>query len=1020
LIVIHGGYLPPSSGRTLSGLFFWGEGPYVPTERDRHPRALEVTELESALRAGRAPLGTPSRLGKGVVKLYVPARHGRPVPSMAALREAEDYASGPAGPRGFEVDALFPPPLDAVDLLLHTRDLRPPLAAGEDLEYWAEAARFLFDLLLRRRVAPQFDEDPPRWAPILSGAEEKERSDRLAAAMPPVGRAASSPEEPAGPRGFAPADVVLRAFLDETTDALARELIRDVVPAERRRAGASAESRLVVSLAAPRGGEPTGADPSLLARLHAWTLPLVEPLPPGALRLGVRLSPPREDHAGNWHLLYHLESVDDPSLQLFADEIFGPDEGALRRLGRRVANPEETLLLKLGEAAALSRAIERSLEERHPSGAELTLEEAHRFLAHEAPLLSGAGVHVYLPSEGTTHPSVRLHGVESGWKAGAVTRFGLSTLVDFDWKIAIGDTLLTPAEFEELAAQKVPLVSVRGEWVLLDKASVERTLRLFDRRPGGRTTLGDFLRLAGGLEGEPGYAVDSVTAEGWLSELLDPEDAKREIAATGPPKGLHGTLRPYQVRGVGWLRFLSTRGLGACLADDMGLGKTVQLLAALLSAKEAGETIRPSLLVCPTSVAETWLREAARFSPQIHVTIHHGPDRAGSEELGALLERTDLLVTTYALAHRDRALLSEVAWEWVALDEAQNVKNPAAAQSRAVRSFPAKRRAALTGTPVENRLSELKSIFDFLNPGLLGSDEEFRREFAVPIERHRDPAAVDRLRTITAPFLLRRAKTDPLVAPDLPEKIETKELVGLTPEQASLYRATTKTLLSNIGGTRGARRRARVLTLLLRLKQICDHPALFLGDGSVLAGRSSKLSRLLDMLEETLAEARPALVFTQFAEMGHLLVDALRERFGTEVLFLHGGVPRPARAEMVRRFQEDEDSPPFFVLSLKAGGSGLNLTRASHVFHFDRWWNPAVEDQATDRAFRIGQTRSVQVHKFVARGTLEERIDAMIEEKKELASAIAGAGESWIADLDDGALAALVGLSKDAVEAERP
>ncbi len=1019
--MIHGGFLPPSEKRFPSGFFLWGEGSFALRAREQHPRAVEGPALEGALRAAGAALGPAARLLRGEVRLVLPVRHGRPIPSAAALREPEDYEPGPIALRAFEVDAIFPPPLESVDLLLHTRDLAPPLVPGEDLEFWSETARFLFDLLLRRRVAPQFEDDPPRWVPVLGGPHEKERLDRLTAAMPPATRASLAPGEPSHTRTFAPAALLLRTFLDEMTDALARDLIHDVVAAERRKGGGSAESQLVASLAGPRTAEPSGIPPGLLARLHAWTFPLVEPLPPGALRLGVRLSPPREGAGGAWHLLYHLESVEDPSLQLFADEIFGHDESALRRLGRRVASPEETLLGKLGEAAALSPAIARSLEDRHPTGAELTLEEAHRFLAQEAPLLSGAGVHVYLPSEGATRVSVRLHGTDAGWKPGAVTRFGLATLVDFDWKIAIGDALLTPAEFEELASQKVPLVSVRGEWVLLDRESVARTLRLFDRRPGGRTTLGDFLRLAGGLEGEAGsYGVDSVTAEGWLAELLDPENARKEIAATEPPKGLHGTLRPYQVRGVGWLRFLTTRGLGACLADDMGLGKTVQLLATLLLARERGEKIRPSLLVCPTSVAETWEREAERFSPELAVAIHHGPERAGGEELADLLARTDLVVTTYALAHRDRALLGEVDWEWVALDEAQNVKNPAAAQSRAVRALKAKRRAALTGTPVENRLSELKAIFDFLNPGLLGSDEAFRREFAVPIERHRDPVAVERLRVMTAPFLLRRAKTDPGVAPDLPEKIETKELVGLSKEQATLYRATTRTLLAGIGSSRGARRRARVLTLLLRLKQICNHPSLFLSDGSRLDGRSAKLERLLEMLEETLAESRPALVFTQFAEMGRLLVEALKDRFGAEVLFLHGGVPRAARAEMVRRFQEEDPAPPFFVLSLKAGGSGLHLTRASHVFHFDRWWNPAVEDQATDRAFRIGQTRSVQVHKFVAKGTLEERIDAMIEEKKELARTIVGAGESWIAELDDTALAELVALSREAVETERP
>ncbi len=715
-----------------------------------------------------------------------------------------------------------------------------------------------------------------------------------------------------------------------------------------------------------------------------------------------------------WGLEYYLEAVDDASLQLSASEIWSAREPSLRRMGRRFQNLEETLLTRLGEAAPLSPPIARSLDERRPEGAELTTEEAHRFLMAESPHLVRAGARVVLPGDGKPERiALHLRGIE----AASRPRFGLATLVDFDWKVAVGDLLFSAQEFEALAARKVPLVYVRGRWVHFDAVAAARILAVFDRRPAGHTTLGDFLRIAAGLDGvvEEAAPIDSVTGTGWLAEFLDPTSTHAAVEAFAPPAALNGTLRPYQKRGVAWLRLLTSRGIGSCLADDMGLGKTVQFLATLLSAREAGEAIRPSLLVCPTSVADTWVNEALRFAPELTVTIHHGPDRATGRAFRTLLTETDLLVTTYSLAHRDRALLSEVLWEYVALDEAQNIKNAATAQARAVRSLKARRRAALTGTPLENRLFDFKAILDFLNPGLLGSDEEFGKRFAWPIEEERDAEAASRLRAITGPFLLRRLKTDPEIDPDLPEKIETKELVGLTREQATLYRATTKALLSEIGQSEGTGRRAKVLTLLLRLKQICDHPALFLADRGRLDGRSAKLSRLLQMLDETEAESRPSLIFTQFAEMGHLLVEALKERFSKEILFLHGGVPRKARGEMIRHFQESEDPPLFFVLSLKAGGSGLNLTRASHVFHFDRWWNPAVEDQATDRAFRIGQRRHVQVHKFVCRGTVEEKIDAMLEEKRSLAHSIVSSGERFLTELSDSELASLVGLSRTAI-----
>ncbi len=1017
LIVLHGAPRP-------SGFALWTEGLFAPREgRDRHPRALESRELLAALSAEGLSSFVSARAETTTLTLAVPAVHGRPVPSAPALREPADYAAPfSAVLRTYEVPALVLPVTDALETLLAlpvALRARPlSVSAGDDLDYWAEVARWVFDLLLRRRVAPGSDGAQPRWRPVLDDPHERERFRRLAEAMPPVSRALLPPGARPGPDGALPAARgLLLAFLDEAVDAAARDVLKDVLPVERRRAGDTPEAEVIAALASPPA---RALDAGVLARLTEWSLPLLDPLPESLLRLGIRVVPPPEA-GGPFSLAYVLESGDGPEVSLPAEEIWATTEASVRRRGRLFTNPQDALLARLGTAAALSRPIARSLEERHPSGASLSPDEAWRFLSDEAPLLGEAGIAVRLPGGGSlARVALRLVGRAPGVSEAdaPVVRFGLDALVDFDWRVAVGDALLTPHEFEELAARQIPLVEIRGEWVLLDKENLEKARRLLDRRPGGRTTLGELLRLAGGLDGERGdVPVDAVGGEGWVGRLLDPETARREIAGFTPPRGLTGTLRPYQMRGVGWLRFLLSRGLGACLADDMGLGKTIQFLAALLVAREAGERISPSLLVCPTSVAENWVREAARFAPQLRVVVHHGAGRASGEAFQHLLEDVDLLVTTYALAHRDRALLSDVTWEYLALDEAQNVKNPSAAQSRAARSLRAHRRAALTGTPVENRLAELKSIFDFLNPGLLGTDEAFRRNFALPIERHNDPAAAARLRHVTGPFLLRRAKTDPGVVPDLPEKIETKELVGLTREQAALYRATTRSLLSGIGRANRRSRKAKILLLLLRLKQICDHPALFLGDGR-RDGRSAKIARLIEMCEETLAERSPALLFTQFAEMGHLLVAELKERFGCEVLFLHGAVPRHTRTEMVRRFQEDEDPPPFFVLSLRAGGTGLNLTRASHVFHVDRWWNPAVEEQATDRAFRIGQTQHVQVHKFVCKGTLEERIDRMIEEKKALARSIVGAGEQWIATLSDEQLTELVALDTSAIETD--
>ncbi|MEZ4837338.1 MAG: DEAD/DEAH box helicase [Caldilineaceae bacterium] len=463
--------------------------------------------------------------------------------------------------------------------------------------------------------------------------------------------------------------------------------------------------------------------------------------------------------------------------------------------------------------------------------------------------------------------------------------------------------------------------------------------------------------------------------------------------------------------------------MGVCLADDMGLGKTIQTLAMLSRAKDAGETLPgPTLLIAPTSVVVNWAKEAERFTPNLRVLVHQGPDRLREDDFIAAAREHDIVATSYALVRRDEDFLKQIAWFGIVLDEAQNIKNADTKQARVIRHLGSRFRLALTGTPVENRLSELWSIMHFLNPGFLGSRQRFRKEFALPIERYSEAEAAQRLRRIVSPFILRRVKTDPPVIQDLPEKQESKEFCTLSTEQATLYEAVVQDALHTIESAEDEmKRRGLVLSMLMKLKQICNHPAHFLhqleGDAAAekTATRSGKVGRLAEMVEELLDAGDRSLIFTQFTEMGSYLQSFLQQRFGRPVLFLHGGVPAKRRQEMVERFQDETGGPPIFVLSLKAGGTGLNLTRASHVFHFDRWWNPAVEDQATDRAFRIGQKQNVQVHKFVCVGTLEEKIDMMIEEKKALAQSVIGGGENWLTELSTDDLRDLVHLRRETV-----
>ena len=539
--------------------------------------------------------------------------------------------------------------------------------------------------------------------------------------------------------------------------------------------------------------------------------------------------------------------------------------------------------------------------------------------------------------------------------------------------------------------------------------------------------------MADGLSG-PELPLEAVVADGWLGTALERLRGIDPVEDVKEPEGFVGRLRPYQRRGVGWLSFLRRLGLGACLADDMGLGKTIQAIALLLHSRHLAEgqgecrngqaesQNQPALLICPTSVVANWRHEIEKFAPGLRLLLHHGSGRLNGEAFRSALSQHDMVITSFGIARRDIDMLERQEWSDLILDEAQNIKNPSAKQTQAIRRLTGDSRTqiergstppfrvALTGTPVENRLLELWSIMEFLNPGYLGKREHFRQQFVLPVERYNDEFAAADLRRMVQPFLLRRLKTDPTIISDLPEKNEMVVYCSLTKEQESLYTDVIEETMARVERSEGVQRRGLVLGLLLKLKQVTNHPAHYLGEKGPLEERSGKLSRLTEMLEEALAVGDRALVFTQFVEMGHLLRQHLMENLGREALFLHGGTPASRREQMVRSFQEDSNGAPIFVLSLRAGGVGVNLTRANHVFHFDRWWNPAVENQATDRAFRIGQKRSVQVYKFVVSGTLEEQIHKMIESKQDLAESIVNSGEDWLADMDTEGLRQLIAL----------
>ncbi|RQX07276.1 ATP-dependent helicase [Micromonospora inaquosa] len=738
------------------------------------------------------------------------------------------------------------------------------------------------------------------------------------------------------------------------------------------------------------------------------------PVPAGTTPVLADTVPTGSTGGGRWRLEFGLQAADEPGLHVDAGEVWRAPQ-TLGGLAGRTTSPQETLLAELGRASRLWPDLDAALRTAAPEAMELDVEGAHRFLSEGAPVLHAAGFGVLLPSW-WQRPSARLGArlrarsrTAPGTVGGADAGVGLDALVDYRWEIALGDQPLSAEELAALAEMKTPLVRLRGRWVELDPGRLAAGLRLL--RSAGELTVADLLRL-GLADGEATGALPvlEVTADGALGDLLAGA-VERRLTPLDPPPGFQGTLRPYQQRGLAWLAFLRSLGLGGVLADDMGLGKTVQLLALLAGdPPEAG----PTLLVCPMSLVGNWQREAARFTPGLRVHVHHGAERARGAEFTAAAHGADLVLTTYSVAARDAADLAGIDWHRVVVDEAQAIKNASTRQAEAVRALPARQRVAVTGTPVENRLADLWSIMQFANPGLLGPAATFRKRFAEPIERHGDAEAAERLRRITGPFVLRRLKTDSSIISDLPEKLEMEVLCSLTAEQAALYRVVVDDMLARIETSDGIERRGLVLATMTRLKQVCNHPAQLLRDGSPLEGRSGKLARLTEILEEVLAAGERALLFTQYAEFGAMLRGHLSARFGREVLFLHGGLGKAERDALVQRFQSAE-GPPLFVLSLKAGGTGLTLTAANHVVHVDRWWNPAVEDQATDRAFRIGQRRRVQVRKFVCAGTVEEKVAALIADKRSLAERVVGTGEQWITELSTGQLRDLFALEAGAV-----
>ena len=977
-------------------------------EPRQHPFAATSDELTAALTLALANNNQNISIRSELSTVWLPTIQNNPVPSSPLIGEP---TIGTPTLRSWSVAACVFDANRVLDLLAgqaYNPTFAPGIGLGNTLRYWATALPFATALTAKEQFLPDVVQRDQKWfaqwTPTITGADVP-RLDQFAKAMP-AGCRAMGEQLPTRP-----ARAVLLDFLAFIVNAIAR----GPEPLPARLQFDSVHDSWLHNLRTKTGemrGDATEVA-QLAAQIRTWRQPLTTQSA-APFRLCLRLEEPLTDvpESQEWHVRYLLQSRDDPSLQIPATDVWTGTAKTVTKL-----DPKPLLLAGLGQAGNLNADIEASLKTAAPSGFTTHTDGAFRFLNESAWLLEQAGFGVLLPSWWTGHNTKQRLAVSAHVKSPSMSGSGLSLedLVQFEWKIAIGDADLTLAELKALAKLKAPLVQVRGQWVQVNADDIQAAIDLMKTKKN-KASVRDVMKLALGMASEQTKLPSrGVTATGWVEQFLKQLTTNSSYTELAPPKDLNAHLRPYQLRGYSWLAFLRQWGLGACLADDMGLGKTLQTLALLLRDRDTGIT-KPALLICPMSVVGNWAREAAKFTPTLSILIHHGPKRAKTKaSLKTAADKQAIVITSYGLLVRDRELFEPMKWSGVILDEAQMVKNPNTKMSQTARALTSDYRIALTGTPVENHVGDLWALSQFINPGFLGTQSAFREQFFVPIQRHQDDAATAQLKKLTGPFLLRRLKTDPTVISDLPPKIETTEFCTLTKEQGSLYAAVVNELEDALLGVEGIQRKGLVLGALSKLKQVCNHPAQFLGDRSAIPKRSGKLTRLTELLEEVRSTGEKALIFTQFTEMGDILQRHLQETFGEEVLFLHGGTARTKRDTMVTRFQA-ADGPALFLLSLKAGGTGLNLTAATHVFHFDRWWNPAVETQATDRAFRIGQTRTVQVHAFVCAGTLEEKINEMLARKRDVAARVVGTGESWLTEMNNEQLRDLLKLRPDAVE----
>ncbi|MCK5282261.1 MAG: DEAD/DEAH box helicase [Nanoarchaeota archaeon] len=919
---------------------------------------------------------------KAEKSIELPVIGNAPIVPVSMKLFYAQYGTSRTSKNNFQIKGIEISDFSLIDELLNS-EKRHGILFGGSFDFFRQLSKFAYSLVSMQRFVPYHEKDNPCFIANLDINEDYEIFSCLAKSAPSSIKQDYSINK----------DSLLRNILDFFVNGIVVKCIQELKLDLKNQ---TKTDKWLHGLL----GNSTKIDDRIRSELKRW-LDLRKVNHDLDFNMLFKLTEPEEDC--NWALSFNMQSKKDPSLIICLDELW---KGSKKI---PIKNIRMHLLKDLGIAAKTSMTIEKALYRPNPYEVHISTDEAYNFIINESYLLKDSGFVVHIPKinfSGSRQIKARIKLKQSEkLKIDGTGMLG-KALFDFDYSIAIGDIELTKDEFYELSKNKDKLVRVKNKWVELNTADVDRVIKFFDAKK--QISIHDTFVINSQQEG---FEIDDIIAPAGFEKEINGLFDFKKIKDAQTPHDFNGILRHYQKEGFSWMLHLKQTGFGGILADDMGLGKTIQAIAYILCSKD-----KPSLVICPTSVIRNWKKEFEIFSPSLKVHIHHGKDRLKEGFIEEDMKKYDAVISSYATIRRDEKIFEQIKFSTIILDEAQNIKNPFTKQAIAINKLKSSLRFCLTGTPIENRLSEFWSIMNFVNPGFLSSWKLFKKNFAEPIELEDNNSKSDLLKRIVMPFLMRRVKTDKSIIDDLPKKTEIKEYCTLTKEQASIYQAIVDDSIEKIESEED-NRRALIMAALIKLKQVCNHPANYLKDSTKLSDRSGKVGRLRELVGVIMENNEKCLIFTQYKEMGSLLKNDLEDIFDTPVCFLHGGLDINAREQMIELFQSDEGhSPSVFILSLKAGGTGINLTKANHVIHFDRWWNPAVENQATDRAFRIGQRKDVFVYKFITSGTIEERIDEMIERKLNLSKQVLSKGEKAITELDNKELKELFALRKESLE----